>query len=160
MGVVIVGGALANKYRNGGGAWERMSWVAGLRRLGVDVYFVEQIAPEVCVDAAGDATRFDASVNLEWFRSVTQWFGVAEHPRRVWEEAAVSVGARSPGRVGKMDPSHLSPRSTSSRVNTLSESKYSTAISRAAAGAHTPQGVCRCVPRLHTILARRPEHSV
>jgi hypothetical protein len=37
MSVVIVAGALANKYRNAGGAWERMSWVTGLRQLGCDV---------------------------------------------------------------------------------------------------------------------------
>jgi len=50
--VIVVSGALANKYRNGGGAWERLSWVTGLRRLGFDVYFIEQIAAESCVDAA------------------------------------------------------------------------------------------------------------
>jgi hypothetical protein len=61
MSVVIVAGALANKPHNGGGAWERLSWVTGLRRLGCDVYFVEQIA-----SANG--------VPLEWFRSVTEWF--------------------------------------------------------------------------------------
>jgi hypothetical protein len=76
MNIVIVSGALANKYRNGGGTWERLSWVTGLRRLGLEVYFVEQIAPEGCLDAAGNATPFDESINLAWFRSVTQWFGV------------------------------------------------------------------------------------
>src|SRR5438034_7179875 len=78
MAVIIVAGALANKYRNAGGAWERLSWVVGLQRLGCDVYFVEQIAPEACVDAAGAITGFVDSVNLAWFRSVTQWFGVAD----------------------------------------------------------------------------------
>lgn len=78
MRVVMVGGALANKYRNGGGAWERMSWVAGLRRLGFDVYFVEQIAPDGCHDAAGARASFADSVNLDWFRSVTRWFGAGE----------------------------------------------------------------------------------
>ena len=34
MSVVIVAGALANKPRNGGGAWERFSWATGLKRLG------------------------------------------------------------------------------------------------------------------------------
>jgi hypothetical protein len=77
MATVIVSGALANKYRNGGGTWERMSWVVGLRRLGLDVYFVEQIAPEACVEPHGRVTAFEESVNLEWFRHVTEFFGVA-----------------------------------------------------------------------------------
>lgn len=78
MGVVIVAGALANKYRNGGGAWERLSWVTGLRRLGCDVYFIEQIAPAGCVDAGGNVTDFERSVNLHWFQAATRWFGVAD----------------------------------------------------------------------------------
>src|SRR5215475_6172767 len=51
MSIVIVSGALANKPRSGGGVWERMSWVTGLRRVGCDVYFVEQICPAACVNA-------------------------------------------------------------------------------------------------------------
>jgi hypothetical protein len=78
MTVILVAGALANKHHNAGGAWERMSWVAGLRRLGFDVYFVEQIAPAACVDAGGAVTTLARSVNLQWFRDVTRWFGVAD----------------------------------------------------------------------------------
>lgn len=43
MAVAIVAGALANKPRNGGEAWVRLSWVLGLRRLGFDVHFVERL---------------------------------------------------------------------------------------------------------------------
>lgn len=88
MSVVVVSGALANKCGNGGGAWERMSWVIGLRRLGFDVYFVEQIAPAACVDVNGAPARFADSINLGWFRSVTEWFGVAER------SALVCAGGR------------------------------------------------------------------
>jgi hypothetical protein len=78
MSAAIVSGALANKYRNGGGAWERMSWVTGLRRLGFDVYFVEVIAPESCVSARGDRAGLAESVNLDWFRRVTDSFGMGD----------------------------------------------------------------------------------
>ncbi len=84
MSVLIVAGALANKYRNGGGTWERMSWAVGLRQLGFDVYFVEQIAPQSCVDAAGATTSFDDSVNLAWFNSVTTWFGMADRSALIY----------------------------------------------------------------------------
>lgn len=43
MAVAIVAGALANKPRNGGEAWVRLSWVLGLQRLGFDVHFVERL---------------------------------------------------------------------------------------------------------------------
>jgi hypothetical protein len=92
MATVIVSGALANKYRNGGGTWERMSWVVGLRRLGFDVYFVEQIAPEACVDSAARTTTFEESVNLEWFRRVTEFFGVAAQSALVYGEGQRCAG--------------------------------------------------------------------
>src|SRR5438874_2517685 len=83
MGVVIVAGALANKPHNGGGAWERLSWATGLRRLGCDVYFVEQIdvspSGAMAPQGRGHGTRTLApSVNHDWFRSVTAWFGLAD----------------------------------------------------------------------------------
>jgi hypothetical protein len=76
MAVVIVSGALANKPGNAGGAWERMSWVTGLQRLGFDVWFVEQIASSDCVSASGQRGDVRGSINLAWFESVTKWFHV------------------------------------------------------------------------------------
>jgi hypothetical protein len=43
MAKIIVSGAIANKPLSGGEAWVRMSWLRGLRRLGHEVCFVEQI---------------------------------------------------------------------------------------------------------------------
>jgi hypothetical protein len=77
MPVVIVAGALANKPHNGGEAWVRMSWVRGLQRLGVDVYFLEQIAPATCVDAAGAPAPFADCTNRAYFRKTIQQFDLA-----------------------------------------------------------------------------------
>jgi hypothetical protein len=82
-GVILVAGALANKPGNGGGAWERLTWVVGLRRLGFDVWFVEQIAPAACHE----------SVHVRWFRSVTSWFGVAERAVLVYGDGMECIGA-------------------------------------------------------------------
>src|SRR3954447_13886911 len=82
MRTLIVSGALANKPFNGGEAWVRLSWALGLRRLGFGIYFVEQIDPRVCLDAAGAAVGVAASVadsaNLAYFRDVTRAFGLGE----------------------------------------------------------------------------------
>ena len=51
-GRVIVAGAIANKAGQGGEAWVRLNWVLGLRKLGFEVLFVEQLnsgAPESAV---------------------------------------------------------------------------------------------------------------
>jgi hypothetical protein len=75
--IVVVAGALANKPGNGGAAWTRLSWALGLKRLGCDVYFVEQIDARACTDAA-----------LAWFAYVTRSFGLADTSSLI----AVEVG--------------------------------------------------------------------
>src|SRR2546427_2749575 len=60
---VVVSGALANKAGSGGEAWVRLSYVQGLRRLGIDVAFIEQ-AEEPSEDA------------VAYFREVTAQFAI------------------------------------------------------------------------------------
>ncbi len=74
---VFVSGAIANKPGNGGGAWTRMSYVIGFRRLGFETYFVEQIGPGLCTDQWGSITSFSDSINRRHFREVVNSFGVA-----------------------------------------------------------------------------------
>ena len=78
MAVVIVSGALANKLHNGGAAWTRLSWALGLKALGFEVAFVEQIRADCCVDAAGRPCTFEQSANREYFREVTAQFGLSD----------------------------------------------------------------------------------
>jgi hypothetical protein len=78
MSVVIVSGALANKLHNGGAAWARLSWALGLKALGFEVAFVEQIRHDRCVDAWGQPAQFEVSANLEYFRQVTEEFGLGD----------------------------------------------------------------------------------
>ena len=93
---VIVSGSMANKPANGGNVWERLSWVVGLRRLGVDVYFVEQIAPEACVDDQGLPVPFARSVNREFFERTAEWFGIAERSALVCAEGHECAGLAWP----------------------------------------------------------------
>ena len=75
MTSIVVAGALANKHRQGGSIWVRMSWAEALRTLGFDVIFVEQIAAADCVDAAGRRAPFPTSANAATFLDVTAAFG-------------------------------------------------------------------------------------
>jgi hypothetical protein len=65
VSAVVVGGALANKAGSGGEAWVRMSWVRGLQRLGLDVWFVEEVA------------TFDEDA-VAYFRAVTRRFDLQD----------------------------------------------------------------------------------
>jgi hypothetical protein len=77
MAVVIVSGALANKLYNGGATWTRLSWALGLKALGFEVAFVEQIRRDCCVDASGGPCTFEESANRAYFRDVTDQFGLS-----------------------------------------------------------------------------------
>src|SRR5438552_18686159 len=103
MAIAIVSGALANKCCNGGNAWTRLNWILGLRRLGFEVYFLEQLAPAACHPANG--AEFHASANVRYLRRIAADFclegavgligddGAAMYGRtpREWVEIAASA---------------------------------------------------------------------
>jgi hypothetical protein len=76
MTTIVVGGALANKYLNGGEAWVRLSWIRGLQRLGCRVHFLEQIDPAACVGEDGAPAPFEHSATRGYFDRVTGEFGL------------------------------------------------------------------------------------
>jgi hypothetical protein len=90
MTTVVVGGALANRPGNGGGAWVRLNWILGLRRLGCRVHFVEELGRAACTNAAGAPAAFAASVNLAWFRRVTTEFGLGDVTTLVYDGGPAS----------------------------------------------------------------------
>jgi hypothetical protein len=93
MTTAIVSGVIANKYLNGGAVWTRLNWALGLKKLGMRVYFIEQIGRESCVDAAGNVTSFTDCANLAYFREVVRQFGLAGSAALVYEGGEQIHGA-------------------------------------------------------------------
>jgi hypothetical protein len=77
MAIVVVSGALANKLHNGGATWTRLSWALGLKALGFEVAFIEQIRGDCCTDTSGRPCGFEESAHRAYFRDVTERFGLA-----------------------------------------------------------------------------------
>ena len=92
MPLIVVSGPLANKPGNGGAAWTRLSWTLGLRQLGCDVYFVEQISPTQCVDAEGSACDPACSINLAYFTKITRQFGLADRSALLLDSGSCCAG--------------------------------------------------------------------
>jgi hypothetical protein len=86
MATIVVGGALANKYRNGGEAWVRLSWVHGFAKLGHHVHFVEQIDPAQCQDHAGQPAPFERCAAREYFQEVITHFGLSNAATLVFNQ--------------------------------------------------------------------------
>jgi hypothetical protein len=89
---IVVSGALANRHRNGGGAWVRLNWLLGFQRLGCKVYFVEEIGRGTWLDAAGKACPFRDSMNAAYFRQVTRQFGLGENSTLIYEGGEQTLG--------------------------------------------------------------------
>jgi hypothetical protein len=60
----------------------------GLERLGCEVWLVEQIAPATCVDAAGEPTSLERSVNRAYLETVMRDFGLERRWALVSEDDA------------------------------------------------------------------------
>jgi hypothetical protein len=92
METLVVSGAIANKHLNGGEAWVRLSWVLGLRRLGFDVWFVEQLDADSAVDAAGQRAPFATSANRRYFEEVVERFGLEERAALLYDGGREASG--------------------------------------------------------------------
>jgi hypothetical protein len=92
MKIAIVGGVIANKLQVGGAVWTRLNWILGLKKLGFDVYFVEQIDRRSCVDSQGAIASFEESENLKYFRAVTHQWGLDGRATLIYEDGQKTVG--------------------------------------------------------------------
>jgi hypothetical protein len=75
---IVVGGSLAQKPGYGGHSWVFLQYLLGFRRLGWDVLFVDRLTPGMCHDGAGRRCSLPKSVNLRYFRTVMQRFGLRD----------------------------------------------------------------------------------
>ena len=78
MSTVLVASVIATKYRNGGNARAVLNWVHGLRQLGVQTYYVEQIASPHCIDDSGQTVPFAESANVAYFEHVMREAGLTQ----------------------------------------------------------------------------------
>jgi len=75
---VVVAGALAQKPQQGGHTWQFLQYLLGFRRLGWEVLFLDQLEPEMCVDATGQPCLLEQSVNLRYLVEVMAGFGLQD----------------------------------------------------------------------------------
>jgi hypothetical protein len=99
--IAIVGGVIANKYLNGGAVWTRLNWILGMRRLGFEVYFLEQIAGDNCLDDQGRKVDFEVSSNLGYFRKVTRDFGLVGSAALILEDGK-KIHGMTPGELHEL----------------------------------------------------------
>ncbi len=83
MKPVVVSGVIANKHRAAGAIWTRLNWTLGLRKLGFDVYFVEQMTGA-------------SAAAVEVFQSVMERFGLSQRCALMGGEDEILFGVELP----------------------------------------------------------------
>lgn len=58
----------------------------GLKRLGCEVYLIEQISEDHCHDEYGNRSCFESSANLKWFRKIVNDFGLVDRAALLCED--------------------------------------------------------------------------
>ena len=86
---VIVSGMVAAVPNRGGATWAVLQYVLGLRQLGRDVHFVEEIAPAALTPAGSSLERSD---NARYFAAVARAFGLERHATLVLSGTGETIG--------------------------------------------------------------------
>ena len=89
---IIVGGVLSLSPFGPGTAWHHLHYADGFRRLGHDVYYVEQVQPRWCTDADGQPCAYARSANREHFASVMAHFGFSGRASQLYDRGQEGDG--------------------------------------------------------------------
>src|SRR5262245_29196650 len=89
---IIVGAISTQRPYSAGNQCNWLHWVEGLRRLGHEVWFVEQVGADRCVDAAGERVDFERSLVCQRFRATMEEFRVGERSCLLYENGLDSAG--------------------------------------------------------------------
>jgi hypothetical protein len=89
---VVLGATISIPPFSAGMAWNWMNLAVGLRRLGHDVTYVEEVEPEWCVDRHGRPCGFERSANRELFSAVVECFGLDGRAVQLFNRGEATAG--------------------------------------------------------------------
>jgi len=64
----------------------------GFQRLGHEVYYVEEVEPNWCVDSEGRQCPFERSINRELFQATMEWFGLWDRACQIYNRGEATSG--------------------------------------------------------------------
>jgi hypothetical protein len=89
---VVLGAMTSIPPFSAGMAWNWMNLAVGLRRLGHDVWYVEEVEPSWCVDRHGRSCGFARSVNRELFAGLVERFELDGRASQVYNRGEATSG--------------------------------------------------------------------
>jgi len=89
---IIIGAVTSLPPYSPGTAWHWLQYALGFQKLGHEVFFIEEVRPEWCVDAHGHPCSFRDSVNRDLFRATVEPFGLAGRACQIYDHGATTAG--------------------------------------------------------------------
>lgn len=89
---ILFSAAISQEPFSPGIAWDRIHWLHGLRELGHEVYFVEELQPEWAVDSQGEPTPYAASMNRRRFVELMERFDFSDRACQLYAGGEATSG--------------------------------------------------------------------
>jgi hypothetical protein len=89
---LVVGGVLSLPPFSPGTAWDRLHYVLGLKDLGHDVVFVEEVEADWCLDSRGRPCDYGRSANRAAFEAVLAEFGLLTRSCQLYQGGRETAG--------------------------------------------------------------------
>lgn len=90
--VLFSGSIAGHALGYGGNTWAFLQWLLGFRRLGFDVYYVEERRPGDCVDESLKPVPFMESATARYFRQVIERFDLGDRAALLEAGTSAHVG--------------------------------------------------------------------
>jgi hypothetical protein len=91
--IVVAVGIASHPISAAGNTWNSLNWALGFRELGWDVWLVESIASDRCVDAQWQRVPVEQSANLAYWREITARFDLQDRATLLVDGAAANLDA-------------------------------------------------------------------
>ena len=101
--VLFSGSIAGNVVGYGGNSWAFLQWVLGFRRLGFEVYYVEELRGPEYLDEQFKPVPFLESANACYFQTLIERFGLGDHA------ALLAAGSSDHVGLSREDVSRLAP---------------------------------------------------
>ena len=89
---ILVGGVISVSPYAPGIACDWPQIAVGFQRLGHEVYYVEEVEPNWCVDSEGRQCPFERSINRELFQATMEWFGLWDRACQIYNRGEATSG--------------------------------------------------------------------
>jgi hypothetical protein len=89
---IVIAGSLAQKPHYGGHTWVLLQYLLGFKLLGYEILFLDQLEPNMCVDAVGQSCSLDQSENLHYLIDVMKQYGLEHNYALLYDRGQQCIG--------------------------------------------------------------------